>query len=236
MIRNATICMIVGWIVSASILGWAENSPIVVRVLTTNKNEGIDGVVLLLNPGNTNKSKVFITDKNGVAYISGFNCSTCTVTAIDPRGMFFSATTEFDRRSSTITLIMEVRPIVDKVGEPGAMETEITIQDSGGIPLPKQDVIVRPREMTLTRESNWFYTDTTDSKGKIRAKLTPGEYTIARLVNGEVWEASFSVIVQRSKRCAEEEKKRIQSSFFKKGPEDFLTVRISKITLIPSEK
>jgi hypothetical protein len=211
MTRNAIIFTVVIWIISTSIIGWAESPVTVVRVLDASQVEGIAGAVVLINLGSPQDSKAFAADKNGIAYISDLNCSTCVITAIDPRGLFFSKTTEFDRQSSSVTLILQLRPVIDKLGEPGAIFVNIAIHDQSGAAMVNRDIVVRPREMTLTPESNRFYKFTTDSKGQNKARLIPGDYSVAMLVDGKVLEAPSSIAVERSRRCADVEKKRLRA-------------------------
>jgi len=228
MIHKAVIIMIMGGFLAVNNLAYAENPEIAVNVYVGDESEGVEGIVLLVNSGRANESSVSITDEEGKAYLPALNCNTCIITALDPRGLFYAKTTEFGGRTKSVVIFMQIRPVINKVGDPGAMWVDIIVHDPTGTPLAKQNVIVRPRDVTLTLESNWFYTDTTDSKGRIRAKLLPGEYIVARLTNGEVMEASFSVKVKQSKQCAEEEEKRIQSSFTNTNTVHFLTVRLSE--------
>lgn len=62
-----------------------------VRVLDAS-GEAIGGIVLLVNPGETRKSHVFLTSRDGDAFLPDLGCEICTIAALDPRGIFFDRT------------------------------------------------------------------------------------------------------------------------------------------------
>jgi hypothetical protein len=157
---------------------------------------------LVVNPGDAVKSQAFVTDSEGRASVPRLSCGVCTITAQDPRGLFSSKTTEFDGQSSSVTLTLQVRPIVDTVGQPGSKTANVVVYGPAGSPLPRQRIVVRPRVMTL--EQNWLYMLTTDSEGCITARLLPGEYDVAALLGDQAWEAPLGVTqTRRSGRSRE---------------------------------
>jgi hypothetical protein len=204
---------IVFGIMFASIIGWAENSATVVRVLDETEVEGLAGIVLLVNPGNMDDSQVFVTDVHGLVSVPHQNCRICTITALDPRGLFFGKTTEFDSRSLSITLILEVQPNIERFWTPGSIQVSVAVYGPNGELLPNQIVAVRPRVMTLdtNRDANRIYQSTTDSNGLVSAKLLPGDYTIATLIGGKPWEAPLLITASKSK-CTAKKQKYIDSS------------------------
>ncbi len=191
MLRHFLSCAIWLWIVSIATAGWSQSPPTLVRVLDPTGVEGIPGVVLLFNPGDSHHSLAFITDAKGRVSLPHLSCDICTVTALDPTGLFFSKTSEFDGRSASVMLILQVRPVIDVAGNPGAMDVKIKVYGPNGEPLSNQRVIVRPVVMTL--EANWAYRETTDSMGLVSAQLRPGRYAVATLIGENSWEASVEI-------------------------------------------
>lgn len=190
------------WIMSASLIGCVANAATLVRVIDGTGVEGIGGVVLLVNPGDQRKSQVFLTNADGHAYLPHLNCEICTITALDPRGVFFNKTTEFSGQSSSVTLTLQLRPVIDTVGCPHCIWVNIAVHGPADEPLLHQSILVRPSEMRLN--SNGLYTETTDSKGQIKVQLTPGEYTVATLLEGKAWEAPLRVASESKRRNAKQ--------------------------------
>lgn len=188
MIRHLLRHAIAFGIMSAGTAAWAQNRGPVLRVLDTTKVEGIAGVVLLVNSGGSHNSRAFITNSDGWVSLP---CDLCTVTALDPTGLFFSKTTEFDSRSSSIILTLQIRPNVDTVGNPGARNAAVAVYGGSGERLRNQPVIVRPTVMTF--ENNWSYRGSTDSRGVVSAQLRPGQYVVATLIAGRPWEAPLRI-------------------------------------------
>ena len=218
MTRNLLSGVMAIWIVSTSMVGRAENTAILIRVLDMTGMNGIAGVVLLVNPGNTHKFQAFITDVNGQASVPRLNCSICTISAMDPSALFFSRTTEFDSKSSSVTLMLENRPVIDKAFDPGSVQVTVTVYGPGGELLPNQHVVVRPNMVTLDRDwsymtldTNWPFLVTSDPRGQVRVALHPGEYTVATLIGEKPWEAALHVTGRESK-CAEKLRKCMDSA------------------------
>src|SRR2546423_4004548 len=68
----------------ASGLAGAQNPATIIKVLDATGVEGVAGVVLLINPGDTRKSVAFVTNGRGEAITNGLQCAICTVSAFDP--------------------------------------------------------------------------------------------------------------------------------------------------------
>lgn len=178
-------------IMFAAVAGWAQNGGSVIRVLDQTGLRGIAGIVLLVNPGDSHHSSAFVTSADGRAFLPHLDCDLCTVTALDPTGLFVNKTTEFEGRSPSITLTLEVQPIIDYAFDPEAKDVAIAINGPDGKVLPNQRVAIRPTVMTF--ETNRSYRKTTDSKGFVRAKIRPGEYTVATVIGDIPWEASLRI-------------------------------------------
>ena len=191
MIRNLLRRAIWLWSASIATVGWSQSAPTLVRVLDPTGVEGVAGVVLLFSSGDNHHSLAFIADAEGRVSLPHLNCDICTVTALDPTGLFFDKTFEFDGRSTSVTLTLQVRPTIDVVGNPGAMNVKIKVFGPDGEPLPNQRVIVRPVVMAF--EANWAYRETTDSMGMVSAQLRPGKYVVATLIGENSWEASIEI-------------------------------------------
>jgi hypothetical protein len=141
---------------------------------------------------------------------------------MDPRGLFFSKTTEFDGRSLSITLVLEVKPVIDIVFVPGSVRVNVAVYGPSGEPLSHQRVVVRPTVMTL--DTNWRYLITTDSKGMISPELLPGEYTVATLLGDKPWEAPLRVT---KSKCAKKVRKCNDSLLGASNPRQPITVHLS---------
>jgi hypothetical protein len=214
--------------ISTTAIAQAENPTTLVRVQDVTGVEGIAGVVLLVNPGGVHNSKVFITDTHGLASVPRFDCSICIITAMDPRGSFFDKTTEFDGQSSSLTMILEIRPTIDKFWTPGSLQVNVILFGPSGDPLPNQDVVIRPAVMMLDTnpDTNGFHTETTDPKGLVIAELLPGKYVIATLIGGKPWEAPLRIAASKSK-CPAKTQKCIDSEPRGGSPKRYLAAHLS---------
>jgi hypothetical protein len=205
-------------------IGHAEDAATLVRVLDVTEVEGVAGVVLIVNPGSALRSRAFITDAGGQASVPHPNCSICTITALDPTGSFFDKTVEFDGRSKSIRLILRLRPVIDRVFDPGAIRVKVAVYGPSGEPLPNQSIVVRPAVMTL--DANWFIPGATDPNGLVTIELPPGEYTVATLLGEKPWEAPLRIAESNSK-CAKKAQKCIDSSLRASPPQQTATARLS---------
>ena len=170
---------------------YAQNPPNVIRVLDASGVEGIAGVVLLINPGDARKSQAFVTNVRGETITHNLRCEICSISAFDPRGLFASRTTEFSSSSSSFSLVMQLRPLIDTVGDPKAVSVELVINDSKGEPLAQHNVVIRPTLMTL--ENNRLSVQNTGSAGHVNIQLRAGDYTVGAL-NGDIaLEARFEI-------------------------------------------
>lgn len=174
--------------------------PAVVRVLDPS-TAPMAGVVLLVNPGRPLDSLALITDSRGYATLPDLDCKACVITAMDPRRLFFSTTTEFEGEARSVTLVLPVRPVVNILFLPGSIRATVQVNGPDGRPLPGQAVLVRPKVEAM--EDNWFYVDTTDHKGRVSIKLRPGEYVLASLVNGKFLEAPLNLALNVKQECSE---------------------------------
>jgi hypothetical protein len=176
---------------SISLAGRGQTAGTLIRVLSQNGIDGIAGVLLVVNSGNSHGSQAFVTDSDGNAHIPHMDCSICIVTAIDPRGLFFDRTTEFDGQRKLVALTLKVRPLVERVCSPGSLQVNVTVYGPDGEPFSNQTIAIRPAIMTF--DKSWYYIDITSSKGLTSAELVPGGYIVAALIAGKPWEGSFQV-------------------------------------------
>ena len=172
-------------------VAYAQNASTAVKVLDATGVEGIAGVILLVNPGNTQKSRAFITNAQGEAITHDLQCEICTISAIDPRGFFDSRTTEFSSSSSSFSLVLRLRPLIDMVGDPKAVSVDLLIKDSKGQPLTQQSVVIRPTVVTL--ENNRISVQNTGPAGHVNVQLRSGDYTVGVLNGNSVSEARFKI-------------------------------------------
>jgi hypothetical protein len=173
----------------------AQNPSTAIRVLDATGVEGIAGVVLLVNPGDARKSQAFVTNAQGEAITRDLRCEICTISAFDPRGLFASRTTEFSSSSSSFNLVMQLRPLIDTVGDPKAVSIELVISDSKGESLAQHTVVIRPTVMTL--ENNRLSIQKTDSAGHLKAQLRTGDYTVGVLTGDAISDVRFEITAEK---------------------------------------
>ena len=219
------------WIMSTGISGIAEDQVTAVRVLDKSEVEGLPGIVLLVNTGNAHQFQVFITDAHGMASMPHQDCSICTITALDPTELFFSKTTEFDGRSSSVTLVLEIRPNIDRIGYPGSIRTNIVAYGPNGELLPNHQVVIRPTAIMLDSnpDSTWIYSETTDSKGRVNCELLPGEYIISTIIGEKPWEATFHIAKSKIK-CPARARHCIDPSFRALPPKQDIVAHLSAVS------
>jgi hypothetical protein len=193
---SLTIAMGIG---CAGDVAHAQNPSPVIRVLDATGVEGIAGVVLLVHPGDARKSVAFVTNAQGEATTHDLKCAICTISAFDPRGLFTSRTTEFSGSSSAFSLVMQLRPLIDTVGDPKAASIEFVINSSKGEPLAQQNVVIRPTVMTL--ENNQVSVQKTDSTGHVNVQLRAGGYVVGVLNGDTASEVGFE-IAPAKERCS----------------------------------
>jgi hypothetical protein len=184
------LAAVMGMFCASGVAG-AQNPATIIRVLDASGLEGVAGVVLLINPGDTRKSAVFVTNGRGEAITNGLQCAICTVSAFDPRGLFSSRTTEFSSSSLSFSFVMQLRPLIDTVSDPKAVSVELVIRNSKGEAVVQQDVVVRPTLVTL--EKNQLSIQKTDAAGRVTVPLRSGEYVVGMLSGGVASEARLAV-------------------------------------------
>lgn len=185
----------------AGAVAHAQNPSTVIRVLDASGVEGIAGVVLLVNPGDARKSVAFVTNAQGEAITHDLQCEICTISAFDPRGLFASRTTEFSSSSSSFSLVMQLRPLIDTVGDPKAVSIELVINNSKDEPLAQQNVVIRPTVVTL--EDNRVSVQKTDSTGHVNAQLRAGDYAVGVLTGDTASEVRFEIAPAKG-QCSSE--------------------------------
>lgn len=171
--------------------GGVEKPAISVRVLNPSGVEGIAGAVLLVNPGRSDKSIAAVTDKDGNASLPSLDCEICTMTVADPKGLFDSRTTEFHGGSSSVTLTLPLKPIIDVVHKPGSISCRLLVLGPDGTRLSNRELVIRPNELTL--QVNWVSEVLSDTSGIVTAQLMPGEYTLATLIDEKPFQHRFDV-------------------------------------------
>jgi hypothetical protein len=214
MVQTLVRCAIVIGIISHSNLSYAQDQATIVRVQDQTQIGGLAGIVLLMNPGNIHYSKAFITDVNGQASISRMDCKICTITAFDPQHLFYDKSIEFDSRSTSVTLILRVRPIIDRIGIPGSIRVNLVVYGSSGEPLSDQNVVIRPTMILLGADEDYnrVITDTTDSNGLVLVGLIPGKYIVATIIDGKPWEITFEIFKSKI-QCRTKARNCINPSF-----------------------
>jgi hypothetical protein len=204
---NKLLC----WTISLAVAMWigcmgnvahAQNTSTAIRVLDASGVEGISGVVLLINPGDARKSQALVTNAEGEAVTHGLQCEICTVTAFDLRGRFASRTTEFSSSSPSFSLVMQLRPLIDTVGDPKATSIELVIHDARGEPLSQKNVVVRPLVMGVENNEQ-LSVQRTDGRGRLAVQLRPGKYAVATLNGGSASEARFQLATAKE-QCSVE--------------------------------
>ena len=201
--------VLVIWMVGACGTIRAQSHSTVVRIVNATGVEGIPGIILLVNPGRALNSQALITDEQGTVVVPNLKCEICIISALDPRGLFFSRTTEFSGQSPSLTIVLEARPIIDTIGDPSSILLEFAVRNPEGESLPEHKVTIRPALVTV--EDNWFDLLTTDSRGHVKVRLRQGEYAIGALVERRAMEAKFRMITGNDK-CGESEVRCIQAS------------------------
>jgi hypothetical protein len=186
--------LIIFGIISASAVSQAQNSETIVNV-TAGDGEALPGIVLLVHPGNFLYSKTFITDIHGKSSIPHFDCSVCVVTAYDSKHLFYDKSIEFDSKSSSIDLMLRLRPGIDRIGIPDSVRVNLILNGSNSKPLPNQNIIIRPKIVALgvDNDYNRVIIDTTDSNGSVTDELVPGKYIVATLVDGKPFESEIEI-------------------------------------------
>jgi hypothetical protein len=179
------------WTGGVGNLLYAQDSSTTIKVLDASGVEGISGVVLLINPGDARRSQALVTNAQGEATTHGLQCEICIVSAFDPHGLFAGRTTEFSSSSSSFSLVMQLRPLIDTVGDPKAVTIELVINNSTGEPLAQQNVVIRPAVMTL--ENNRVSVQKTDSGGHVDAQLRAGDYIVGVLNGNSASEVRFEI-------------------------------------------
>lgn len=172
-----------------------------VRVLDPS-GAAMAGAVLLVNPRYDIDSLAVITDAQGRATLPALGCRICVITAIDPRRLFLSTTTEFEGGAPSVTLVMPVRPTENRI-DLAAIHVSLRVSDHDGKLLRNRTVVVRNKVETM--ENNWFSVLTIDSSGRISLELDPGEYVVASPVRGKFLEAPLHLAVGVMRKCSQRE-------------------------------
>jgi hypothetical protein len=178
-----------------------QNPSTKIRVLDATGVEGIAGVILLVNPGDARKSEAFVTNTQGEASMHGLQCEICTISAFDPRGLFAGRTMEFSNSNTSFSFVMYTLPLIEKVGDPKAMSIELVIHDSKGEPFAQQNVVIRPRIITM-ENNNLLSVQRTDATGLVAAKLLAGNYIVGALNGNSASEARFEITTAKEE-CSE---------------------------------
>lgn len=182
--------------------GGTAGGSTVIRVLDPSGEPYADAVVLV-NPGHPTDSIALVTDSGGKATLPRPDCKVCVVTAIDPRRLFFDKTTEFEGGTSSVTLTLRIRPVVDVMFDPTAMKVDVQVKAPDGKAIVEQPVVVRKKVGTMA--DNTFGVVSTDRQGRITLKLRPGQYVLASLVNGKFLEAPLNLAPDVRRKCSDVE-------------------------------
>ncbi len=178
----------------------AQSSSTLIKVVDASGVEGVAGIVLLVNPGDARKSEAFVTNTRGEATANGLQCAICTISAFDAHGLFASQTAEFSSSSSSVSLTLQLRPLIDTVDDPKAVSIELVIHDPKGKPLAQQDVVIRPAVLTL--EDNRVSLQRTDTTGKLTVHLRAGQYAVAMMSGDVPSEVRFEIVASKE-QCSD---------------------------------
>lgn len=212
MFRKSYFRLIILWIIYPFLFALGQNTTVEVRVLDKTEIAGIPGAIVIVNPGKNSQSKAYVTDDNGNVSLTGFSCTTCLVTVMDPRGIFLNQTTILDRKKSPVSIILAVRPNYNMVDDPAEVPITITVYNVSKTPVANSEVLIRPREIILTPEANWFSRVPTDSNGQVKIRILPGEYVLASFVNEQLFESPFSVASEIDEKCSSKKIRCMNSS------------------------
>jgi hypothetical protein len=94
---------------------------------------------------------------------------------------------------------MQLRPLIDVVGDPKAVSVELLINDSKGQPLTQHVVVIRPTVVTL--ENNRISVQNTSSTGHVNVQLRKGDYTVGAL-NGDILSEARFEIATAKEQCS----------------------------------
>lgn len=211
-------------LLSTAIAASATARSTVVHVQDSSGAAMADAVVLV-NPGERHKSLALVTDRGGDVALPATRCEPCVVTAIDPRQLFQSKTTEIEGNPPLVTLVLPVRPIVDRAGDPTAMKTTLEITAPDGKPLRHARVIIRSQVVTM--EDNSFTAVTSGRDGLIALMLPPGDYVAASFMKGGFLEATFQVAPDVQERCSEKRTECLLSAARRAAPGKPTLVRLT---------
>lgn len=153
--------------------------------------EAIPNVVLWVTPESPQASQAFITNLHGAAHLPNFNCKVCLITALDPKGLFDRKTSEFSGNTSSLTLTLQVKPIIDSVDLSPAKATQIKIEGSKGLPLHNQTIVIR--QQTPTLQGRWAWWLSTNASGIAQARISPGNYVLATVIRGKPQESMLKI-------------------------------------------
>jgi|GEM_PF-4423104 len=163
--------------------------------------EALPDVVVLLNPGEPYRSVAFLTNRHGEVTVSGLDCKPCLVTAMDPRNLFMSKTTEFNSSTQSVNLRLPVRPIIDRLSDPSAISVVLRVMGANGRPLRDAEIVLHDKSMTM--EDNNFTLLKSSEKGLVNLKLPAGEYVVATSVAGSFLETTFQINPAARRDCSE---------------------------------
>jgi hypothetical protein len=233
MIRTLVRCAIAIGIISHSILSYAQDQATIVRVQDQTQIGGLAGIVLLINPGNTHYSKAFITDVNGQASIPRMDCKICTITAFDPQHLFYDKSIEFDSQSTSLNLILRIRPIIDRIGIPGSIKASVVVYGPSGALLQNQNIVVRPTVIVLGSDADYnrVMIETTDSSGSVTNELIPDKYIVATIIDGKPWETVFEIFKSKI-QCRAKARNCIDPSFRPSPPTQNVEAHLSAVNPI----
>lgn len=187
--KRISLATILAFLFTAQ-LASATDKGTVVHV-TDATGEGIADVLLWVTPEKPHASRPFITDKHGVAHLPDFACKVCLIAALDPKGLFVNKTSEFSGGTPSLTLTLQVKPIIDHVDVSKAETARIKVEDSQGRPLRNQTVVIRQRNAALQKHWAWWLT--TDASGITQTRIDPGSYVLATVINEKPQEGILQI-------------------------------------------
>lgn len=189
------------FLLAVALIGSATGRPMIIHVQDAT-GAPIPDIVVIITPGDQYKSLALLTGRDGNVKLSASQPKTCVVTAIDPRHLFFTRTTEaVCGGTSFVNIRLTVRPIIDTVANLTAIWVTIQVTGPNGKILRNSQVILRNRIGTM--KGNGFIAVTTDRTGLIKVQLSPGKYVLAASIKSGFLEASFEVGADVQRKCSE---------------------------------
>ena len=161
--------------------------------------EGLPGIVLVVQGAGRSENFAIVTGAGGTVSAAAPRCDICSVSAIDPKGLFAQTTTEFSAKDKMVTVEMPARPTVDFAYRPAASEVRFQIEDAQGKPLSRIPVLIREDGPDGLEVGVGVFRS--NAAGEVKAWLDSGFYVVATVIAGYPEEVPFSVSLSGLADC-----------------------------------